>query len=83
VRLLHQSEGEEEETEELVNQVLDEIGINLNADVSKLFRNSIRPRCVYASGCGCDCDCGCGGNGTRSPCVRVCVTVGVTVTMSE
>lgn len=27
------SEGEEEETDEIVNQVLDEIGINLSSDV--------------------------------------------------
>lgn len=29
-----ESEGEEEETDEIVNQVLDEIGINLSNDVS-------------------------------------------------
>ncbi len=34
--LLHQDDGEEEETDELVNQVLDEIGISATTSVSKL-----------------------------------------------
>jgi charged multivesicular body protein 2A len=35
------SEGEEEETDEIVNQVLDEIGINLSSAVSETLRKSL------------------------------------------